>query len=265
MNKSVNAPIKQANKSLLFVWFEGNGSSAVSVYEGQGVCYNWDYGTAASEDFRRTNRVELPTILNARYFAGVLARNYTIPSGGRMVEVYAPGSTCNILSKASTTIGVGILTCTAGGTYAGYWKYAGFEGEGSAVPLQTIDRSSTAGLCEAKLQEGVPSGLLELLTCTAGGATTMMVGGVTCFETATLASNATFTMAAGTIAGLKKKFEVKGTQTTSAVVVTLGGTALKIDGSTTLATLTMETIADEATLVWNGNWVCVGIVTVTAG
>ena len=257
MNKSVNAPIKQANKSLLFVWFEGNGSTAVAVLEGQGICYNWDYGTAASEDFRRTNRVELPTILNARFFAGVLARNYTIPSTGRMVEVYAPGSTCNVLSLASTTIGVGILTCTAGGTYAGYFKYAGFEGEGSVVPLQTIDRSVTAGLCEAKLQEGVPSGLVDLVTATAGGAITCMVGGTTCFETATVASDATFTVANGTIAGLKKRFVVKGTQTTSNVVLTING--IQVDGSSALVTDTLDTTNEEITLEWNADWYCIGV------
>jgi len=254
---SVNAPQKMANGDKICVWFEGNGSTSVSVYEGQGVCYNWDYGTASASDARRTNRVELPTILNARYFAGVLSRNYTIPKNGTVVEVYVPGSACNILSKASTTIGVGILTCNAGGTYAGYWQYAGFEGEGSAVPLQTVDRSSTAGLCLAKLQVGAPSGLLEVLTCTAGGATTMMVGGTTAFAAATPATDATFTVADGTISGLKKRFVVKGTQTTNNIVITING--IRVDGSTALVTDTMDTTNEEITLAWNGDWYCTGI------
>lgn len=253
MDMSINSPTKKGNVRSLWVWFEGT----TALKEGQGVCYNWDYGTAASVDARRMNHVELPSITNARFFAGVAARAYSAKSTGQMIEIYGPGSCCNVLSLSSNTIGVGLTTCIAGGTYAGYFKYAGFEGEGSAVPLQTIDRSSTAGLCFAKLQEGVPSGLIELITATAGGATTMMVGGVTCFETATPASDATFTVADGTIAGLKKKFVVKGTQTTNNIVITING--IRVDGSTALVTDTMDTTNEEITICWNGDWYCTGI------
>lgn len=253
MDVSLNAPLKQQRIYAEWVWFEGT----TALLEGQGVCYNWDYGTASAEDHRRVSRVELPTILNARYFAGVAARPYSAKSTGQLIEIYRPGSVCNILSMASTTIGVGIITCIAGGTYAGYWKYAGFEGEGSAVPLQTVDRSNTAGKCQAMLQTGIPSGLTELLTCTAGGATAMMVGGVSCFETATPATDATFTVANGTIAGLKKKFVTKGTQTTNNVVITING--IRVDGSTALVSFTTDTIDEEITLAWNGDWYCTGI------
>jgi hypothetical protein len=262
MNISINAPTKKGNCKLLYVWFEGNGSSAVSVLEGQGVCYNWDYGTAASVDARRTNRVELPTILNARFFAGVLARNYSIPKDGRFVEVNAPGSTCNILSKASSTIGVGILTCLAGGTYAGYFQYAGFEGEGSVVPLQTIDRSSTAGLCLAKLQEGKPSGLSEALTSTVGGAVTCMVGGVTVFPALTRSVGlATFTMADGTIAGMRKKFVTIGEQTTYGVDISVAG--VQLNGTSAAAGVVLTEALDEVTFEWNGDWYMVGQVAAT--
>lgn len=254
MSANPNAgPVSLGCGTKRMVWFTGS----TAVLEGMGFCYNWDHGTAASADYQRMNEVELPSITNARFFAGVAAQGKAACTGGQFIEIYEPGSTCNILSQTSTTIGVGILTCNAGGTYAGYWKYAGFEGEGSAVPLQTVDRSSTAGVCLAKLQVGQPSGLLECLTCTAGGATTMMVGGVTAFETATPASDATFTVADGTIAGLKKKFVVKGTQTTNNIVITING--IRVDGSTALVTDTMDTTNEEITLAWNGDWYCTGI------
>lgn len=258
MDCSINSPLALGNVKQLDVWFEGNGASAQTVLEGQGVCYNWDYGTAATRTPARYNRVELPTILNARHFAGVLAQGYTVPAGGRVVTIYAPGSVCNVLSRVANTIGVGLTTCEAGGTYAGYFNLGGFEGEGTAVPLQTVDRSSTAGLVLAKLQEGPPSGLCEVLTCTAGGATAMMVGGTTFFATATPATDATFTVANGTLPGLKKRFYIVGNQTTGNIVITING--IRVDGSTALVSDTMDTAAEEITLAWNGDWYCTGIV-----
>ncbi len=252
MDVSINAPQKCANTKSEWVWFEGNGSSEQSMLKGRGVCYNWDYGTAASVDARRYNRVELPTILNAPYFAGVLSRDYTIPAGGTLVEISKPGSTCEVLSKASTTIGVGRFTCEAGGTYAGYFRYAGFPGQGSAKPLQTIDRSSTAGLCLAHLEEGDQSGLVEVVT-PAAGAITCMVGGVTYLAAATIGSNATFTLADGTIPGQRKAFHALGTMTTSNVVITVTS-GLQNDGATALATITFTGACSthESVLEWSG-------------
>jgi hypothetical protein len=257
MDCSVNAPQKANNVNAIWVWLD----ETVALKQGQGVCYHWDYGTAVGVDYRRTNRVELPTILNAPYFAGVAARNYAACSTGQLIEVYIPGSTCPILTKANSTIGVGRLTCQAGGTYAGYFTAEGFAGKGSAIVLQTVDTSSTVGLCEAFLEEGPQSGLQEILTCTAGGATTIMVGGITHFATATLAADATFTIAAGTKLGQKKAFVVDGTQTTNNVVVTFGGTAMQADNSTTLASVTMDTTGSVTVVEWNGYWRLAGNLT----
>lgn len=262
MDRSINAPQKKANTISEWVWFEGS----TALKEGQGVCYNWDYGTASDADARRTNRVELPSITNARFFAGVAARAYSAKTNGQLIEIFKPGSTCNILSKASTAIGVGILTCEAGGTYAGYFRYAGYQGEGSAVPLQTVDRSSTAGNCLAKLQEGIPSGLVEVPTLkAAGGAHTFMVGGVTIFDTATtLEADATFTLADSTIPGLKKMFKCMATMTTKDIVVTVTSGKKGVgdaDPTGTLATITMDADDEECEVTWggneaNGHWVC---------
>jgi hypothetical protein len=226
------------------------------MYEGQGVCYNWDYGTATANDASRFNRVELPTILNAPYFAGVLARPAAISTTGQLVEIYKPGSVCQVLAKKSCTIGVGRITCQAGGTYAGYFTAEGFEGKGSAVPMQTLDTSTTAALTMAYLEEGAQSGLQEVLTATAGGATVCMVGGITHFATATVASDATFTVADGTKLGVKKGFVIDGTQTTSNIVITING--IRVDGSTALVSWTSATAGHSCILAWQGDWYQIG-------
>ena len=256
-DRSINAYQKKGNTLSAWVWFEGT----TALLEGQGVCYNWDYGTATDADGRRSNRVEVPTILNAPYFAGVAARAYSAKSTGQLIEIYLPGSLCNVLAKKSLTIGVGRVTCQAGGTLAGYFTAEGFEGQGSAVPLQTVDRSTTAGLALTRLEEGLQSGLQEVLTTTAGGATTMMVGGVTHFATATNASSVTFTMANGTKIGQKKRFVCDGAQTTNSIVITVSG--IQVDGSSALNTATLTESADEFTVEWVGDWYCRGTVAVS--
>lgn len=265
VSSALNAHVKKSPAKSLWVWFGGS----TALLEGQGVCYNWDYGTAADEDGRRFNFVEVPTILNARYFAGVAARAYSARTGGQFIEIYGPGSVCNVLSRASTTIGVGVLTCEAGGTYAGYFRYAGFEGEGTVVPLQTVDRSSTAGNCQAKLQEGPPSGLVESVVANTdalldGGATTFMVGGVSYIDAnISTGADATATLADGTVPGLKKAFVCRAAQTTGDVVVTVTSGIEGIanaDPTDTLATITLNADLEECTLHWDsfdtsGVWV----------
>lgn len=250
-NRSLNGHIKQENRIPAWVWFEG----ATALKEGQGVCYNWDYGTATAKDGRRFNRVELPTILNARYFAGVAARAYSAKSGGQFIEVNVPGSVCNILCAVTSSIGVGVLTCEAGGTYAGYFRFKGFQGEGSAVPLQTVTGTvGTPLVCLAKLQEGEPSGLVEnVAIATTGGAIVCMVGGVTYFPANTLTdADATFTVADGTICGQKKGFVTYGNQTTNNIVLTFTS-GMQNDANAALATWTTDTDLEECYVTWLGN------------
>lgn len=260
MDVSINGYNKQSRQYIEWVWFTGS----TALKEGQGVCYDWDYGTATDPDGRRCNFVELPSITNARFFAGVAKNNYAAKSGGQLIEVCRPGSYCNILSKASTTIGVGRLTCEAGGTYAGYFRYTGFAGEGSAVPLQTVDRSATPGKCFAALEVGEPSGLVDVpVLPTAGGAITCMVGGVTVFDTATtLGANATFTLADSTLPGLKKMFKCAAAMTTGDIVVTVTSGVKGVgdaDPTGALSTITMDADNEECALEWggseaNGHW-----------
>ena len=255
MDMSVNAHIKSPNGRKLVCWFAGT----TALKKGQGLCYNWDYGTPTAVDGSRSSRVDLPTILNARYFAGVVARSYSAKTSGQMVELWAPGSYCEVLSKADTTIGVGILTCEAGGDYAGYFRDAGFEGEGSCVPLQTIDRGTDAGPCFAKLQEGEPSGLVQNVATNDdgllnGGATDIMVGGVTYFDVdISTGGDATFTMLNGTIPGQKKAFVSRQTQTNDVnISITSGLEGLaNADPTNGLTSIIYDADLEESTLQWN--------------
>lgn len=245
--QSVNAHIAKAEANPLWVWFTGS----TALLEGQAVCYDYDYGTASAYDGKRTNRVELPSQSNARWFAGVAARNYAASSGGQFVEINAPGSTCNVLSQASTTIGVGRLTFTVGGTYAGYFKRQGFEGAGSCVPLQTVDRSSTAGKCLARLEVGPQSGGVEEVTVVDDSAVVCMVGGVTYIIGAALATgDCTFTLADGTLSGQRKAFSVVDTAVTTNNFVVTVTSGIQADGATALASITMNALAEEIVLTW---------------
>jgi hypothetical protein len=158
MDCSVNGPQKLNNGAKKSVWFEGNGSTAQTVYEGQGVCYNFDYGTAASADGHRYNRVEVPSSGNKTHFAGVLLSGATIPAGGSVVEIATPtGQTvCNVLLAIgeSTTIGATRVECTY---TAGTWKAASNTGQGTAIALQTITGGAAVQLCQAVLCEGLPA------------------------------------------------------------------------------------------------------------
>lgn len=266
-SQSINGPQSQAPINLLAVWFEGS----TALVEGQGVCYNWDYGTAATRTPDRMNRVELPTILNARYFAGVVDRAYSANTGGQLIYIYGPGSTCNIAIVSGTTttvIGVGVLTCQAGGTYAGYFTRKGFPGEGTAVPLQTVDQSPASALCLARLQVGEPSGLVEIIATNDdglldGGATTFMVGGVS-YTTADMSTSgdAVFTLVDGVIPGQRKAFVSESSQSNDVDITVSSGVqgVGNADPTTTLVGIELDADTEEVTLEWvafdaGGLWV----------
>ena len=126
--------IRHARRFPRKVWFEGS----VALVKGQGLCGNQDYGTAADQDERRDTYVELPAIGNELWFAGVAARDYSAKTGGQMVEIYEPGSVCQIALGTDVVVGAGIVTCSAGLGDPGRFGSAGFPGRGSAVPLQTV-------------------------------------------------------------------------------------------------------------------------------
>ena len=142
MDKSVNAPQNAPNAISEWVWYEGTDI----LYEGEAVCYNTDYGTAATLTPARGNRVERPSITNNLAFAGVAARTYAAQSTGQYIEIYVPGSRdINIAIGANVTLGVGSLSFqVGGGSGAGRFVQvstaleAGFRGRGTAKPKQTV-------------------------------------------------------------------------------------------------------------------------------
>jgi hypothetical protein len=258
---SINAPQKEFPVIKKMVWFEDNAA----LVEGQAVCYNFDYGTASAADGRRGNRVELPTTLNARFFAGVAARPYSAKSGGRYIEIHCPGSYCNIYAKANCTLGTGILTFDVTSSYQGWFRYEGLEGEGSAEVLQTVDRSSDAGTVFAKLQVGQPSGGVEVVALVDNDAIgTLMIGGTTLITGSDIGTgNCTYTLANGTRVGLRKKFKVITAEiTTSDFVITVSAGATDDIDDTSLDTVTFAgastVLNTSVTLTWDGAWMVNG-------
>jgi len=152
MDTSLNGPLKQARVQKAVVWFEGD----TALTEGQGVCYNSDYGTATVADARRMSHVELPANGNKTFFAGVAVRNYSARSGGQMIEICEPGSVCTILLAigVSSVVGVTALECTY---VAGTFKAATNNGKGVATALQTVTGGAAVLPCLALLREGLPS------------------------------------------------------------------------------------------------------------
>lgn len=266
-SNALNAYEKQSPSRTTHVWFMGTGA----LLEGQAVCFNWDFGTATAEDGRRGNRVEPPTAANSLYFAGVAARDYSANSAGatrpQMIEIYEPGSYCNVLSKASTTIGVARLTfeITAVVGTNGTFIHEGLEGEGSCVPLQTIDRSSTAGLCFVLLDRpGRPSGGFESVQMVDNTAFVAMSHGTTGLIGATLgAGDAIETLIAGTVVGQRKRFIVIDTEVaTNDIVVTITNGRSAALADTSLETVTFAgastVLGTSITLEWQGGWFVIG-------
>ncbi len=258
---AINAPLAVAPGIKIAVWYSSNAA----LKEGQAVCYNWDYGTATEFNGRRFNEVETPTILNAQYFAGVAACDYAAISTGQFIDIYVPGSVCNILVAVNTVKGTGILTFDVTSGVAGQFIYTGLSGEGSAVPMQTTTYVATAQKCMAKLQLGEPSGGVEVVDIVDNSAIgTLMIGGTTLVTGAAIgAGDCTYILADGAAPGIRKKFGVITTEiTTNDLVVTVTNGATDDIDDVVLATITWAgagtTIAQEVTLEWAGAWLIKG-------
>ena len=152
--------------------------------EGYALCYNFDAldvspenlplatGAAGADDEcpARHIQVEKPSPYNQMWFAGTVSNKSAGVVGPGFVEINMPSSICNIwceanvdhskqttaLSAAGTGSNTGQMLTFSMNSYG--FKYAGLPGEGSAIILQDVDRSTTAGLVMAKLCVGTPSG-----------------------------------------------------------------------------------------------------------
>jgi len=261
---ATNAPLAVAPGFKTVVWYSSNAA----LLEGQAVCYNWNYATTpipvTDPSGRRFTEVETPTTLNAQYFAGVAACNYAAVSGGQLIEIYLPGSVCNILSGVSTTIGVGLLTFDVTAAYVGQFRYSGLAGEGSAIPVQTTTFDTNPHKVLAKLQTGPASGGVEVVPLVNNDAIgTLMIGGTTLVTGSTISGgNCTYVLADGTQTGLRKKFGViTAAITTSDLVITVSSGATDDVDDVSLDTITFNNSVgpdDIIALSWDGAWMIQG-------
>ena len=183
---AINAPHKAPDGIVKVVWYEGTDK----LFQGEGVCYNTDYGTAADADSRRANRVERPTVSNNRAFAGVATETYAARSGGQLIRIYTPGSKgVPVALAVDTTIDTGLLTFTVAGRYnvavstglkteAGRFYSGKYRGRGSAVPRQTKTAVLEAGMTGAwsLATDGVTLTVVST-TGLAEGDTVVLLGG----------------------------------------------------------------------------------------
>lgn len=124
---------KQGKKIQKKVFFTGS----TAIRKGQGLFYDYDYGTATTKEELRVRRVEVGSPTNARWFAGVADQAYAAVPGGREILINEPGSDCEVLVGNNCTLG-DILTCTVSPASAsGFFIKAGFSGRGTARILQT--------------------------------------------------------------------------------------------------------------------------------
>jgi len=152
------------------VWYEGTDA----LKQGEAVCYNVDYGTAADVDGRRANRVERPSLTNSKAFAGVAERNYSAKNAGQRVRICVPGSKgAPIALGVNTAIGTGLLSFTAGasGSHRGRFYTGKYKGRGSAIPRQTV----AAGILEAD-NTGIWSLAIDGVTLTVASTTGLAAG-----------------------------------------------------------------------------------------
>ena len=143
MSQNTTRYAEKARVNPVRVFFTGTGA----LQKGIGVCYDSDRGTATETDESRMTYVELPTITNNNRFAGVTARAYTANSAGQFIEIYEPGSVCDIAVMADTVVDTTLLTCKVGVGGQGRFEAGKFRGRGSALALQT--NASGVGAAES--------------------------------------------------------------------------------------------------------------------
>ncbi len=243
------------------VFFTGAGALA----QGQALCYDRDFtsattGEAATDAYGgRDKKVAMPTSTNNNVFAGVAFEAYSARSAGQWIYINCPGTICPVLTT-ETSLTLGELTfitanasATADDSSAGKFVSSPVHlGRGTARVMQTI---AAAGVVLAELLDGPDAGMSQDITLDAdGGAIAgITIGGVTRLDATSLASvDATFTLADGTYLGQRKTFRLSGAAGGSGDFVVTVTSGVALDGSSALATLTMDALADESVLEWGG-------------
>jgi hypothetical protein len=204
-------------QNLRRVYFAGTDA----ILAGYAFFYNHDIGTAADAEISRADTVEKSTATNNLHFAGVSAEAFTGPGWFTIVE---PGSFALVYTDVNCTIDTGALTVINTSWLFGS-TMIGFDGRGTAIPKQTINRSSTNGTVWAYLQDGPESGTIQEMVSMTGAASTpaAMIGGVQLWNTAkTIAGDTSETVAdmVGVNGGRHAVF-CGATITTSELIVTV--------------------------------------------
>lgn len=226
-------------------------TGSTAIQKGQGFCFDPDYDFG---DAVIARPIELPDTSNNYIFAGVAAQAYAASPGGQWILVYEPGAHCRVLTDRAVTKGQGVaITCIVGGSDAGKFGPQGFEGRGSAVPLET---TAAAGEIYCRLLTGEESGLVETITAVDNGAAAAMAGGITFITGSTLvAGNSTDTLGDGTYEGQRKQFELiadLGATYSHRLTITNG---VFTDDWTPVSAITFQNSGDLANMRWSGdNW-----------
>ena len=159
------------------VWFPGT----TAIKKGMGLCFepnligtNTGTDTATDKWGRRGNSVVVPSTTFNRYFAGVASQSYAASSTGQLIDIYEPGSICEIAVGLATAIGVSpamgtFLTCSASSADAGRFTLAGMPGRGSAIALETLARADGGDIALASWTGAASTAWTTVTTITATG------------------------------------------------------------------------------------------------
>lgn len=146
-----NIVLSQARQLSRKVYYAGTDA----LDQGTALCYVRDYGTATARTESRDTRVERPDNSNNLWFAGVVARDYTANAAGQWIEIFEPGSVCDISVISAVTLGDLITALASTGTQlGGRFQEAGFLGRGTARVLQTraaITNTTSVGFIGSSL------------------------------------------------------------------------------------------------------------------
>jgi hypothetical protein len=202
--------------------------------------------------------VNAPSATNNNAFAGIVVQAYAANAAGQWIEIYESGSICQVYTNQNCTIGENnYITCRCDATLPGVFGAYGLMGKGTARVLQTVDRSSTAGLVLAELMDGEESGLNQVLApAAAGGALTLSVNGLTSINgTSVNDAHCTATLADGKFYGESKAVNITNTIGNSKNFVWTITSGVSISGTTAsaLSTLTFNSANEKALLIWYGD------------
>lgn len=143
------------------VYYEGSDE----LGEGYALCYNFNYGTAASYDADRAARVEQPATANLEFFAGVVHEDSAGVTGPAWVTIITDSECAKVYTDQDCSGSWGILLWPQNGAY-GLGAESSDESAGATTDLivnrgvaqtmQQVDRSGTDGTVQARVRSGAP-------------------------------------------------------------------------------------------------------------